>query len=44
MAHEITLLSAEVRFFRAANEALNKRRKAKKTRIRQESAFIIKDA
>lgn len=41
MAHEMTLLSAEVR---AANEALSKRRKAKKSRIRQGGALIIKDA
>ena len=41
MAHEMTLLSAEVR---AANEALSKRRKAKKSRICQEGALIIKDA
>jgi hypothetical protein len=34
MAHEMTLLSAEVRVLRAANEALSKRRRAKKTRIR----------
>jgi hypothetical protein len=34
MAHEITLLSAEVRILRAANEALSKRRRAKKTRVR----------
>jgi hypothetical protein len=34
MAHEMTLLSAEVRTLRAANEALSKRRRAKKTRVR----------
>jgi len=34
MAYEMTLLSAEVHVFRAANEALSKRRRAKKTYIR----------
>jgi hypothetical protein len=34
MAHEMTLLSAEVRTLRAANEALSKRRRAKKTCVR----------
>ncbi len=34
MAHEITLLSAEVRTLRAANKALSKRRRAKKARVR----------
>ena len=34
IAYEMTLLSAEVRILRVANEALSKRRRAKKTRIR----------
>lgn len=44
MAHEMTLLSAEVRTLRAANEALSKRRRAKKARIRQGGALTIEDA
>ena len=44
MAHEMTLLSAEVRVLRAANEALSKRRRAKKTRVRQGGALIVEDA
>jgi len=43
LAHEITLLSAEVRTLRAANEALSKRRRAKKTRVRQGGALTIED-
>jgi hypothetical protein len=44
MAHEMTLLLAEVRTLRAANKALSKRRRAKKTRIRQGGALIVEDA
>ena len=44
MAHEMTLLSAEVRTLQAANEALSKRRRAKKARVRQGGALIIEDA
>jgi len=44
MAHEMTLLSAEVRTLRAANEALSKRRRAKKNRIRQGGALTVEDA
>ena len=44
LAHENTLLSAEVRTLRAANEALSKRRRAKKTRIRQGGALTVEDA
>jgi hypothetical protein len=40
----ITLLSAEVRTLRAANEALSKRRRAKKSHIRQGGALTIEDA
>jgi hypothetical protein len=39
----MTLLSAEVRILRAANEALSKRRRAKKTRVRQGGALTIED-
>jgi hypothetical protein len=34
LAHEVTLMSAELRTLRAANEALSKRWRAKKNRIR----------
>jgi hypothetical protein len=44
MAHEMTLLSAEVRILRAANEALSKRRRAKKARVRQGGALTVEDA
>jgi hypothetical protein len=44
MAHEMTLLSAEVRSLRAANEALSKRRRAKKSRVRQGGALTVEDA
>jgi len=35
LAHQNTLLAAKIRTLRKANEALSKRRRAKKTRIRQ---------
>lgn len=44
LAHEVTLLSAEIHSLRTANEALSKRRRAKKTRIRQGGVLTIKDA
>jgi hypothetical protein len=44
LAHEMTLMSAELRTLRAANEALSKRRKAKKNRIRQGGALTVEDA
>jgi DDE superfamily endonuclease/helix-turn-helix, Psq domain len=44
LAHEMTLLSAEVRTLRAANEALSKRRRAKKARVRQGGALTVEDA
>ncbi len=44
LAHENTLLIAENRTLRAANEALSKRRRAKKNRIRQGGALTIEDA
>ena len=43
MAYKITLLSTKVRTLRAANEALSKRRRAKKTRVRQGGALTIED-
>jgi len=44
LAHELTLVNAELRTLRAANEALSKRRRAKKNRIRQGGALTVKDA
>jgi hypothetical protein len=44
MAHEMTLLSAEVRTLRAANEALSKRRRAKKARVRKGGVLTVEDA
>jgi hypothetical protein len=44
LAHENTLLHAEIRSLRTANEALSKRRRAKKTRIRQGGVLTVKDA
>jgi hypothetical protein len=44
LAHEMTLISAEVRTLRAANEALSKRRRAKKNRIRQGGTLTVEDA
>ena len=40
----MTLLSAKVRTLRAANEALSKRRRAKKAHIRQGGALTVEDA
>ena len=37
-------MSAEIRTLRSANEALSKRRRAKKTRIRQGSVLLVGDA
>jgi hypothetical protein len=44
LAHEVTLLSAELRSLRQANEALSKRRRAKRTRLRQGGVLTIEDA
>ena len=44
LAHELTLVSAEVRTLRQANEALSKRRRAKKNRIRQGGTLTVGDA
>jgi hypothetical protein len=43
IAYEMTLLSTEVRTLRAANEALSKRCRAKKTRVYQEGALTVED-
>ncbi|KFY23544.1 hypothetical protein V493_05796 [Pseudogymnoascus sp. VKM F-4281 (FW-2241)] len=44
LAHENTLLAAEVRTLRKANEALSKRRRAKRTRVYQGGALTVEDA
>ena len=44
LAHELTLVNAELRILRVANEALSKRRRAKKNRIRQGGALTVEDA
>ena len=44
LAHEVTLLSAEIRTLRKANEALSKRRRAKKTRVRQGGALTVEES
>jgi hypothetical protein len=44
MAHSVTLLTAENHALRKANEALSKRRRAKKTRVRQGGALTVGDA
>ncbi len=44
LAYKITLLLAEVRTLRKANKALSKRRRAKKTRVRQGGPLTIEDA
>jgi hypothetical protein len=43
LAHENTLLAAEVRILRVANEALSKRWRAKKNRIHQGGALTVED-
>jgi DDE superfamily endonuclease len=44
MAHELVLLRAELKDVRAANEVLSKRRKAKKTRLRQGGSLSFQEA
>lgn len=44
MAHELVLLRAELKDVRAANELLSKRRRAKKTRLRQGGSLSIQEA
>lgn len=43
MMHQAALLCSEVSTLRMANEALSKRRRAKKTRVRLGGSLIIKD-
>lgn len=43
MAHKMTLMTAEITNLRKANEALSKRRRAKKTRVRLGGALTIQD-
>ena len=44
LAHRAVLLTDELWSLRKANEALSKRRRAKKTRLRQKEAVIVRDA
>ena len=44
IAHSVTLLTAENHNLRKANEALSKRSRAKKTRVRQGGALTVEDA
>jgi hypothetical protein len=44
LAHQLTLVTTENRILREANQALSRRRRAKKTRVRQGGALTIKDA
>jgi hypothetical protein len=44
LAYELTLANAEIRTLRQANKALSKRRRAKKTRVRQGGALTVEDA
>ncbi|EDN99830.1 hypothetical protein SS1G_02688 [Sclerotinia sclerotiorum 1980 UF-70] len=44
LAHENTLLNTEIRTLRTANEALNKRRRAKKTQLRQGGVLTGQEA
>jgi hypothetical protein len=44
LAHQNTLLLAECHTLRKANEALSKRRRAKRTRVRHGGALIVEDA
>ena len=42
--HEVALLKSENKILREANEALSKRQRAKKTRIRLGGSLIIGDS
>jgi hypothetical protein len=44
MMHEVAILRAEVSTLRKANEALSKRRRARKTRVRQGGSLTVQDA
>jgi len=43
LTHKMTLLTAEVRTLRTANEALSKRRRAKRTRVQQGGVLTIEE-
>ena len=43
LAYQLTLITTENRILREANQALSRRRRAKKTRVRQGGALTIKD-
>jgi len=42
--HEVALLRSEVSSLRKANEALNKRRRAKRTRVQLGGSLVVQDA
>ena len=42
--HKMALMQAEIRDLRAANEALSKRRRAKKQRLRQGGSLSVQNA
>ena len=44
LTYELILITAENRILRAANEALSKRRRAKKSRIQQGGTITVEDA
>lgn len=44
LAHQMTLLTEEVRNLRQANEALSKRRRAKRTRVQDGGSLTVEDA
>ena len=44
IAHRVTLLEDELRTLRQANQALAKRRRAKRTRIQAGGALTVEDA
>jgi hypothetical protein len=44
IVHKVTLLQEEIRALRRSNEALSKRRRAKKTRVRQGGAITVEAA
>jgi hypothetical protein len=44
LAHKVTLLLAEIRTLRKVYKALSKRRRAKKTRVRQGGALTVEES
>ena len=44
MAHSVTLLAAETQELRKANEALSRRRRAKRTRVQRGGTLAVGDA